>query len=1393
MKRNSIYRRLLSLLLATALAVSMVPPAMAASAAAATVQISKIEGTVSVSNSQGRDLSLLEDMRLYNGYHVATKAASYAWLELDSTKLTKLDAVSEVGIQKNGKKLELLLSEGNLFFNVTEPLEDDEILNIRTSTMVVGIRGTCGWIRILDQWTAQIFVLEGSVQCSVTDPVTGETKSAVISGGEEALCVVYPPDKPGTACDILMERFTETDIGGFVLTEVVPDKPLCKEIFEDSGLDLRDWPEEAPAERLAQDEGETAEKLAEIETEQESQDHHISKDPVWEEESPAEPVERDPEPEKPAPPAPPSTITLYAQETNAAEVNRYLNTASVGQVIVLPGRSPGRSRMSSGHSRMADTDYWSDYRIEYRMTASMSEYEAKSMLCNNSAGNGDTLELLADDGSVLASYTQAQVSAENSADWGSAPATYFYTRVIRAGDHALSDLDMVNLQNIFNAANGITSSVTTGAVYAGNPNTTSDLSKEMTWTEFRDTYLYTEGADTPPDNPSEGGRDELIVDTAVTIPAGKTLTINNDVTCFVLSGQTFTVNGTLNGPTCSYGTVVNNGTITEGAHLTSPQQVTGEALCMLNNSTLHNNGMIRGTIRASADAGTEGGNIFISGNGTVEGNPALQIGPFTPFYLTVSGGVFRSTATAPTIELIGGPFLDNDEEGRWATHFSDCTLENTGSGPVISSVDFGKPFVISDMTNTVIRSKSETVCVFGDEPAVPQGYYIAGPKSSYYYLENGDSLLEAAKSLGLLDYINMDDPSEPLTRSQVAGLLTAYAGLPMDYSVDPGYPDCDTLTATERAAIFAISNAGIMRGYTDGTYKPSGTVTKAEITALLYRILTKDIYDVQVHLYANWVSDRPDSYSDVFPSDWCAGYIGYLLNASYLPTGYDVFLPFSDITGWSALEILTNLPISNIWTASITTNAPSTGYTDVSPTAWYAEAAVYCRDNALMSGTSDGTFSPESEMTRAMLVTVLHRLAGSPKAAAESGFSDVPPGAWYADAAAWAAQEGIVSGDGSGRFAPGAPVTREQAAAILWRCAGQPGSPRPSSFADQADISSYSQAAVDWARSSGIIRGLDGNRFDPGGTATRAQTAIIIMNFARGQQSALARFSAIDVMCAPCGIAAGEDGSLLVTDTYHKVIREIRDGVSTVYAGGQTVEDLYGKPLGGYNDASLENSYFRQPWAIAPFLDGWAVSDTSNNAVRLLTAGGAQTVNGHSKEPLPRTNLGVSFDHPTGLAADGEGNLYIADTFSGAIRRVTPDGMVNTVAKDLSEPMGLYWHDGVLYAAEAGANRVISIEDGRVSVVAGSGEAGLSDGGAEQAEFFSPQGIAVGDDGTVYVSDTGNNAVRKIRNGEVSTLLVQDKTKVGADLIAPRNLLVQGNKLYICDEFSRKIFVLQLG
>ena len=199
--------------------------------------------------------------------------------------------------------------------------------------------------------------------------------------------------------------------------------------------------------------------------------------------------------------------------------------------------------------------------------------------------------------------------------------------------------------------------------------------------------------------------------------------------------------------------------------------------------------------------------------------------------------------------------------------------------------------------------------------------------------------------------------------------------------------------------------------------------------------------------------------------------------------------------------ILTGLDSDDEVTVAFERITDDTGlpFADVAPASWYHDAVQYVYENGMMNGTSDTLFSPDGTTTRAMIVTILHRLENAPPSAA-SGFTDVAAGMYYADAVDWAAANGIVNGVSETAFAPDDPITREQMAAILYRYAQFKGydvtaSADLGAYTDAAQISAYATAAMQWANENGLITGNTGTTLNPKGHATRAEAATILMRF----------------------------------------------------------------------------------------------------------------------------------------------------------------------------------------------------------------------------------------------------------------------------------------------------------
>lgn len=186
-------------------------------------------------------------------------------------------------------------------------------------------------------------------------------------------------------------------------------------------------------------------------------------------------------------------------------------------------------------------------------------------------------------------------------------------------------------------------------------------------------------------------------------------------------------------------------------------------------------------------------------------------------------------------------------------------------------------------------------------------------------------------------------------------------------------------------------------------------------------------------------------------------------------------------------------------------NNPLANFTDIPVfTSWAYPGIVYAVNNGLMNGTSTTTFSPNSTMSRAMLVSTLYRMAGSPSVAYTDAFSDVPRNTYYTNGVIWAANNGIVNGIGNGKFNPHGNVTREQIAVFLYRYAeycGYDTSKRAdlSTYPDNGNISNYAKSAMSWAVAEQIMNGISNVNgptvLSPKSSATRAQAAAFLKRF----------------------------------------------------------------------------------------------------------------------------------------------------------------------------------------------------------------------------------------------------------------------------------------------------------
>lgn len=215
------------------------------------------------------------------------------------------------------------------------------------------------------------------------------------------------------------------------------------------------------------------------------------------------------------------------------------------------------------------------------------------------------------------------------------------------------------------------------------------------------------------------------------------------------------------------------------------------------------------------------------------------------------------------------------------------------------------------------------------------------------------------------------------------------------------------------------------------------------------------------------ISGKPCSYADYL--DWRHSFVLLATNAGFASEDWDDdAVPFDRARAFCA-----------------------SGFRDVPAGAYYANAVRWAAEQEITTGTSADQFSPDGSCTRAQFVTFLWRAKGKPAMSGGSGFSDVSARAYYADAVAWAVSEKVTTGVGNGRFDPDGTLTRAQVVTFLYRLAGAEKPDAPASFAD-VPAGAYYADAVAWALQTGVTTGKSANAFGPDDNCTRAQAVTFL-------------------------------------------------------------------------------------------------------------------------------------------------------------------------------------------------------------------------------------------------------------------------------------------------------------
>jgi sugar lactone lactonase YvrE len=297
----------------------------------------------------------------------------------------------------------------------------------------------------------------------------------------------------------------------------------------------------------------------------------------------------------------------------------------------------------------------------------------------------------------------------------------------------------------------------------------------------------------------------------------------------------------------------------------------------------------------------------------------------------------------------------------------------------------------------------------------------------------------------------------------------------------------------------------------------------------------------------------------------------------------------------------------------------------------------------------------------------------------------------------------------------------------------------------------------------------------------------------------------------PVGVAADSNGNVYVADANNHRVRKI--------TSGGVVTTLAGSGLNLYNDGTGVLASFKSPLGIVVDTTGNVfVADEEDHRIRKITSGGVvSTLAGSgSAAYADGTGTAASFHYPAGIALDISGNLYVADSANNRIRKITPGGVVSTLAgsgnaayadgtgtaASFSFPDGVAMDlSGNVYVTDSNNDRIRKITpEGEVTTFAGSGAETILDGTGTSASFFSPSGITVDGVGNFYVADKNNNRIRKITSGGVVTTLAGSGIKSYADGIGtaaafywPIGITVDFNKnIYVGDYMNNRVRKIQI-
>lgn len=409
-------------------------------------------------------------------------------------------------------------------------------------------------------------------------------------------------------------------------------------------------------------------------------------------------------------------------------------------------------------------------------------------------------------------------------------------------------------------------------------------------------------------------------------------------------------------------------------------------------------------------------------------------------------------------------------------------------------------------------------------------------------------------------------------------------------------------------------------------------------------------------------------------------------------------------------------------------------------------------------------------------------------------------------------------------FYPEKPFNRQEVCSILSQIYGIKSYYDPI-FEDKEEIQTWAVPAVSGLSRTGILLGYKDGFFRPNQLISKGESYALLSSILQ-RKTYLCTVYAGDgeegmrngdleksSFSSPSKVIQDEEGTIFITDTKNQCIRKIQGNHTSIFAGDMGVIDAMGFPLGGYLNGSVTKARFFSPVGIVKRGKGLVVADRKNHGLRLIINGEVSSLAGNGTQGF-QDGKGeeARFFLPSGLSVSEEQKVYVADTGNHAIRVVDTNGNVTTIAGgkagyvdgDCSqalfyEPEGIAVYEDSIYVADTGNHAIRRIKNGMVDTLAGEknqkDEKGIplgdyQDGNGKDAFFSLPKDIVVDKSGTIYVADWGNGLIRRIRNGEVSTLM--EWSNVGNKMEKPTGLFVSENILYGVDSVKNQIFTISL-